>query len=81
MFKLLVDILAIDALVRAWVLPLPILWWQILAMAVLDFMLGAYYRRAIKRTGKKSSISRKLALVKVVNRLALISISLATMVS
>ena len=81
MFKLLVDILAIDALVRAWVLPLPILWWQILAMAVLDFMLGAYYRRAIKRRGKKSSISRKLALVKVVNRLALISLSLATMVS
>jgi len=81
MFKMLVDILAIDALVRAWVLPLPILWWQILAMAVLDFMLGAYYRRAIKHTGKKSSISRKLALLKVVNRLALISISLATMVS
>lgn len=80
MFKLLVDILAIDALVRVWVVPLPILWWQILVMVALDFILGAYYRRSVKRTGKKSSISRKLALVKVVNRLGLISISLATMI-
>jgi membrane protein implicated in regulation of membrane protease activity len=79
MFKFLVDLLVIDALIRVWAQPLPILWWQLLAMAILDFMLGAYYRHSVKRTGKQSSSSRRLALAKVVNRLGLISMSLVTM--
>ena len=79
LISLLADILAVDALVRLWANPLPLIWWQILLMLIGTSLFRVLFKISARRNGRKSSISRNLGLLALCNKLGLVVISLVSM--
>lgn len=83
MLKLLIgvlaDFLAVDLLFKLWQVDLPLLWWQVLAMVIGDLVLGVIHHRSVRIGGRQTRSSRTLGALILVNRLGMISISLASM--
>jgi membrane protein implicated in regulation of membrane protease activity len=79
LISLLADILAVDALVRLWANPLPLIWWQILLMLIGTSLFRVLFKISARRNGRKSSISQNLGLLALCNKLGLVVISLVSM--